>query len=448
MGTGSKKGWVLAQDLLPLRRVFGISTEVSQASYVDRGDLDRQFEYVLNTDRHVVIHGDSKQGKSWLRSRKLSPDESVLVQCQVNSTPESIFSEALGALGVFAELKRTDTKQLSGSLDFKAAGEIGIKLLAKASASAEAKGEVAKVDQTESEPIGRTPGDLNWVAATLKTSGRRLVIEDFHYVSDKNRQEFAFLLKALGEYSVYPIIVGIWPEDHLLTYYNGDLVGRVEDIHLTWTDEELDQVLVKGAEALNIELEQGLRDGLVRDAYGNVGLLHSMAEELCKAEEIWETQQELRPIGIADSLQAARRKVAEGMQGRFHTFAVNFVRGMKRVSEGLEVYKHLLQTVTETSEASLLNGIDSSELLNQVQQDKGDIRQSDLTQALVRIDRLQAKIGIQPSVLTYNQHSRQAYLVDRSFLFYRKYGNPHWPWQDGDSMDEGIGKEDPLELDD
>jgi hypothetical protein len=36
----------------------------------------------------------------------------------------------------------------------------------------------------------------------------------------------------MGEYGLFVIVVGVWPKDHLLTYYNGDLEGRVEDIHL------------------------------------------------------------------------------------------------------------------------------------------------------------------------------------------------------------------------
>ncbi len=47
------------------------------------------------------------------------------------------------------------------------------------------------------------------------------------------------------------ILVGVWPEDHVLTYYNGDLDGRVEDLFLEWEDKELDLVLTKGVEALD-----------------------------------------------------------------------------------------------------------------------------------------------------------------------------------------------------
>ena len=142
-------------------------------------------------------------------------------------------------------------------------------------------GKPAESRETETAPIGKTPADLSWVARVLLASGKRLVVEDFHYVSEEHRKEFAFMLKALGDYGVYVIVVGIWPDDHLLTYYNGDLDGRVEDVRLVWSNEDLDAVLQKGSEALNIEMLADLRASLVRDAYGNVGLVQRLAEQLC-----------------------------------------------------------------------------------------------------------------------------------------------------------------------
>lgn len=114
------------------------------------------------------------------------------------------------------------------------------------------------------------------------------------------------------------------------------------------------------------------------------------------------------------------------MQGRFQTFADNFVRGMRRLPKGLEVYRHLLQAATDASDRELLEGIDSAELLKSilVHKDGAAIRASDLTQALDRIDQLQAKISITPLVLTYSKSSRKLSLADRAFLFFRRYGSP------------------------
>lgn len=433
-----------------LQDVFGIANSVNVLSYVDRGGLDERFRYVLSTERHIAIHGDSKQGKSWLREHALPEDESMLVQCVVDTTPETILTSALGQLGVRAELRRTAGNELEGRLDLTAAGKLGLSFLAKVEVEGAAGGTIGKTTEVESEPVGQTPGDLSWVARVLRESGRRLVVEDFHYVSEPNQRAFAFMLKALGEYGVFPIIVGIWPQDHLLTYYNGDLEGRVEDIQLTWSEEELRGVLEKGAEALNISFHPGLVTALVGDAYGNVGLLQRLAEQICLQNGVVSTQEERRQLELGPTLEKAQSAVADAMRGRFQAFADNFVRGMRRMPEGLEVYKHLLQTVSEMPDNQLLDGIDSADLLGRIGE-HGDtaIRASDLTQALDRIDRLQVKIAVSPPVLTYNRHSRRIFLGDRSFLFFRKYGDPRWPWAEGEEpLVNDLAVAEPLTFDD
>lgn len=323
---------------LPLNEVFGIATQINAASYVDRGGLDEILGYFLGTQRHIAIHGDSKQGKTWLRGRLLDATDTIVVQCLVESTPESIFQEALGALDVRAEIKRTGRGKLEGELDFSGGGELGNLLLGKVKLDAGISGGASGERETETRPIGKTPGDLSWVARTLRASGKRLVIEDFHYVSEDNRKNFAFLLKALGDYGVNVIVVGVWPEDHLLTYYNGDLDGRVEDIRLLWGEEELAKVLAQGCEALNIEFTAELQAELVRDAYGNVGLLQRLAEQVCVAAGIFERRDEPVTITVNGELGEARKIVSSRMKARYDAFADDFVRGMKRMTEGLEVY--------------------------------------------------------------------------------------------------------------
>jgi hypothetical protein len=423
-----------------LSEVFGIATEVNTASYVNRGGLDETLGYYLGTQRHIAIHGDSKQGKSWLRNSLLDADSTIVVQCQTETTPDSVFREALGSLDIRADIRKTGRSQLEGHLDFTGSGELGSMLLGKIKVEGGASGMTGLSTDTETEPIGKTPGDLSWVARVIKASEKKLVIEDFHYVTEDNRKDFAFMLKALGDYGVNVLVVGVWPEDHLLTYYNGDLDGRVEDIRLVRADDELREVLRKGSEALNVEMSDELVEEIVADAYGNVGLVQRLAEHLCFTAGILETRHEKETLSGGDELTAARKTVAEGMKARYDAFADDFVRGMKRITEGLEVYKHILRAFTKSSSEELLDGLDSRELLRRIQEDEPEatIRQSDLTQALDRVDRLQAKIGVQPLVLTYNRDRRRLFLADRSFLFYRKYGSPTWPWDKDDTLDAAL----------
>ena len=83
-----------------LQEVFGVPPGVKDYSYVDRGNLDSRLAYALSTKRHVIIHGDSKQGKTWLRQQALAGCDVVYVQCQADATPASILTELLGCLGV------------------------------------------------------------------------------------------------------------------------------------------------------------------------------------------------------------------------------------------------------------------------------------------------------------------------------------------------------------
>jgi hypothetical protein len=85
-----------------LSDVFGIAEYVKEYSYIDRGGLDAQTRYALTTHRHIAVHGASKQGKSWLRTKVLDDDFFIRVQRQTGSSTESLFSDALGAMGVRA----------------------------------------------------------------------------------------------------------------------------------------------------------------------------------------------------------------------------------------------------------------------------------------------------------------------------------------------------------
>ncbi|WP_344174483.1 hypothetical protein [Pilimelia columellifera] len=350
-----------------------------------------------------------------------------------------------------AVLKKVRAAEVSGTLNFEAAGDLGAKILAKLGVKIGAGLAGKKSDSTEVAPVGQKPADLLWVATAIQESGRRLIVEDFHYLDEPTQKEFAFVIKALGEYGLFFVIVGVWPTEHLLTYYNGDLDGRVENFQLSWTDDELHAVLSSGSPALGIEFADDLAASIVADSFGNVGLLQRLVERLCLDEGVddltWESKP--RKIELGSSLSVARDHVASQMNGRYQAFADNFVRGMRRMPTGLEVYLMLLRAVTEADNRELIEGIDSLELLRRLNGMPGgnDIRQSDLTQALERVDRLQVKIAVRPPVLTYNKSSRKLFLADRSFLFYRQHANPRWPWMDDANLSNDLADQDPLLVD-
>ena len=413
--------------VVSLHNVFGITEQVNEYSYVDRGGLDSQLGYALNAERHIAIHGESKQGKSWLRARMLTKDSFVLVQCQTGMTIESLFTEVLAALGVRAELRRTRGNEFEGTLDFRGSGSVGLHLLAKLGLDVKAGTRGVRSNNTESQPVGQTPGNLWWVAHTILASQRRLVIEDCHYLADDCLQELAFVMRALGGYGLHIIIAGIWPQDHLLTYYNGDLVGRVDDIHLRWEDTELDAVLRAGSKALKIEMSTNLRRILVNDAAGNVGLLQQLAEAICREERIYSAQDTPQYLTAGPSLERARSAVAESMRGRFEAFAENFDGALRAYLSGAPESFPTFKALIECSDEELLRGIDSDQLTARVESVVSISQMPAITSDLfANLTIAQATMNIRPPVFSYNERSRKVYVADRSLLFFRRYGTPAW----------------------
>jgi hypothetical protein len=304
----------------------------------------------------------------------LTKDSFVLIQCQTGMTIESLFTEVLGALGVRAELHRTSGNEFEGTLDFRGSGSVGMHLLAKLGLDVKAGTRGVRSKNTESQPVGQTPGNLWWVAHTILASQRRLVIEDCHYLADDCLQELAFVMRALGGYGLHIVIAGIWPQDHLLTYYNGDLVGRLDDIHLRWDDTELDAVLRAGSAALNIEMSTNLRRILVSDAAGNVGLLQHLAEAICREERIYSRQGSPQYLTAGPSLERARAAVAESMRGRFEAFAENFDGAVRTILPSTGESFPIFKTLIGCSDEELLRGIDSAQLTVRVE-GIGDISQ-------------------------------------------------------------------------
>jgi hypothetical protein len=62
-----------------LSSVFGTSRDVPE-TYITRDGIDDRFLNDITRDKHLVIHGSSKQGKTCLRKYHLSPEDFIVVQ--------------------------------------------------------------------------------------------------------------------------------------------------------------------------------------------------------------------------------------------------------------------------------------------------------------------------------------------------------------------------------
>jgi hypothetical protein len=419
--------------MIQLGEVFGIAASVPVYTYVDRAGLDGRFTYLVGQDRHLVIHGASKQGKTILRKKNLPENNCLIVQCGANSGRDRIYLEILRQLGSHIPTEVSRNLTLGAEGQSKVSGQLKLPLVASGEAELEGGGSVEIESGTVLTPVGIDPGSLGYVAQEIKRSGKKVVIEDFHYLSEQEKINLAFDLKAFWDSQVFFIIIGIWADQNLLTYYNGDLSGRIEEIDIRWSAEELEQVLQQGAKALNISFNPDIKKEIIEDANQNVGLLQRIAEKYCYELGIYKKDLTEKILENQEALTRCRNTICGEESVRYRLFDDVVSRGLRDSGKSeLKVYQRIIRVCVEATSQDLRDGISRADLLTRIQVYEPRVRLSDLSAALNKIDRLQADRSISPLVLSYNPNTQKIQLVDRELLFYRKYTNPSWSWQEMD----------------
>ncbi len=200
--------------------VFGISNTILYDSYIDRGEKDKLIQRYLARTTHIALRGESKCGKSWLRQKNIP--KAIVVQCRYGKKVIDIYRDALSQLGINLILENENSSSIKGRIETQT--EFGINILVKLKLISAIEGE--NVKKEKKKPVGKDINDLKFIADIINASGRRLVIEDFHYLSMKERENFAFELKALWDYGCFVVIIGVWSQSNMLLNLNPDLSGR------------------------------------------------------------------------------------------------------------------------------------------------------------------------------------------------------------------------------
>lgn len=405
--------------------IFGISKTVHMESYIDRKSLDTRFKRLLNRDKHIALKGASKSGKSWLRQHCLA--DANVVQCRLGETRDEIFTEALGNLGISIESSYEDETLFKGSINGQA--ELGAKILAKVSADAGI--EIEKSKTTSKQNLWFRLENLKFISDVIISSEKRLVIEDFHYLSLEERKKFAFDLKTLWDYGCFVIIIGVWTQTNLLTSMNSDLSGRIEELSILWSENDLRNVIIKGSQNLNIEIDDTIIRKLISDSYSNVGILQSLLlypiEDVADIEESTSNKQfilELEQYSIAAQLYAKQ------LDGLYQQFAATLSRGIKKRKKSTGIYALAMQAIVESNDDKMIDGLPRDEIYEIAHKKEQRVQKGNLKTVLAKLEDLQIDEANRNLVIAYDESTDAVFIVDRQLLFYRKHHTMKWPWEE------------------
>ncbi len=254
------------------------------------------------------------------------------------------------------------------------------------------------------------------------------MIEDFHYLSVEERTHFAFDMKALWDFGVFIVIVGVWSDRNLFLHLNPDLTGRVREVSIVWSDADLRRIFLQGGEALNLEFSDALQSRAIADSYGNCGILQRLIVDTLDQLDLHESPGEITRVDDLGALEHAEMFYAEELNSVYQTFASRVATGIRTRQNATGIYAHAMAVVLSSRDEELIQGVSIDKIYAVASAREPRIQKGNLRLALGRIEAMQVDSDGRGLVLSYSEgHVR---VVDRQLLLYRKYSTVAWPWDD------------------
>jgi hypothetical protein len=176
--------------------VFGIGRDVPK-NYVTRTSVDNVFVDSLTRDKHIVVYGSSKQGKTSLRKYNLRPDDYITVTCSNTATLAQLHSAILKEAGYIIEQSTTRTASGQSKINAKASAGINVGI-ARIAAGGGAESTTTDETSTIAVALELDPSDVNDIIRALEeiNFSKFIVLEDFHYLPTDTQGSFSVALKA------------------------------------------------------------------------------------------------------------------------------------------------------------------------------------------------------------------------------------------------------------
>lgn len=407
--------------------VFGINRDLP-VNYVERKAVDPVFVENLTRDRHVVIYGSSKQGKTSLRKRCLNDEDYIVVSCLNTMSLSDLHGAILKIAGY--RIEQTSSKTVGGHhrymLEFKGKGKVPLISEVEGGTQYEKTNQHATI--TEKKRLEIDLSDVNDIITALieVEFARYIVLEDFHYLPVDTQKNFSFALKAFHENSkVCFIIIGVWREKNRLIYYNGDLTDRIVSIDAdSWSRNELQEAIHAGEVLLNIQFDSRFVDDIIKNCFESIHLVQEACFRACRAAGVNKTTNEQRQVGATIDARALMKEIVDEQAGRYSAFITNFVEGFQTQSSGLEMYKWIIFSVISSAQEDLERGLRRgkiSQIIKSRHPRGSSLNEGNVTQALLYTSSLQVEKNVRPIILDYDQTSKVLNVVDKSFLIWLAY---------------------------
>lgn len=306
----------------------------AQIAFVDRDSVNDKLVAALRTPgKQIVVYGHSGSGKTTLLNHKLEQlyEGHITSRCMKGTTIEALMREAFDQLDSYFISEKLEGRKNNSEAALEAS-YFGIKTQLKST----------EIVDSATKKIRFLPPELTPNLLAKLMGSRRLcwVIEDFHKVETNEKTRLSQFMKIFmdcaSDYSEVKIIaVGAVETARQVVEYDSEMRNRVAEIEVPlMSEEEINGIIVKGTNALNLEFPSAVQKVISQYSSGLAAVCHQLCLNMCMAANVDQTL-EIRTELSIDNLEKAIAKYVEECSD---TISSNFEKARKMARK--TIYKH------------------------------------------------------------------------------------------------------------
>ena len=406
-------------------QVYGVSNNLID-TYIERKNVDETFTNGLQKNKHIIVYGASKQGKTSLTNKHLNENDFIKVNCSPTGTTLDIYNSIVRQLNVEVLETTEITTAIGGEAKVGLKAKIRIPFFGGGDAETEAK--VNR--ETETGKLYKVI-DFNLALAQDLSEllrkvdfNKRIILENFHYLNEDVQKQLAIDLRIFEDYNILFIILGIWREKNRLSQFNGDLVDRVIEVPVEpWEKVDLKRIVEEGLPLLNISFDS-IVDYIIESCFDSVGVFQEICKDSCYAAGFNETQDVLQEI-TKDHVDAAIKKKLEDYSSRHTRCLESFIEQRGRGSQEVPLYipYYFVKVLFQEPIENIIQGLRRKTLqekIKEVHHRPDDVRPSDMGYFLKNLVASQISKNISPPIFDFDNSTTSVKIIDSTFYFFIK----------------------------
>ena len=286
-------------------------TKPATLTFVERDVINtRLVDALALPGKQIVVYGHSGSGKTTLLVNKLQQtyESHLTTRCMVDLKFEHLVIDAFDQLNPFfsSEQTRTSKKSISSALSTEYFG-IKAKIGTETSTETQTKQQRILPPQLTPQRLAQFIGEANccWV------------LEDFHKLSETEKKKLSQVMKIFMDMAVQYrnlkiVAIGAVATAREVVEYDQEMKNRVAEISVPlMSQEELESILTKGEELLNLAFQPRIKDAIAVYSNGLASVCHQLALNCCLAAGINETADSKIDISTKEFENATTTYVAD-----------------------------------------------------------------------------------------------------------------------------------------